>query len=86
MTLDDIIDLATAAEDLGLAPVTMRAAVSRGRLDARKVGNTWITTRQEVERYRRESLGAVGRPSIVGGPPPKARATHPVPKGSAKRV
>jgi hypothetical protein len=62
MTLDDIITLAGAAEDLGLAASTLRHQAQAGRLEARLLGKTWITTRQEVERYRREQLGQVGRP------------------------
>lgn len=65
MNLDDIIDLAEAAKDLGIAPVTLRAAIGRGRFAARKFGNSWVTTRQEVARYRAENLGQVGRPPIA---------------------
>lgn len=62
MTLDDIISVAEAAEQLGIAGATLRAQAVAGRIDARNVGTTWITTRQEVERYRRENLGRRGRP------------------------
>jgi hypothetical protein len=62
MDLDDVISLADAAAALELAPVTLRAQAAAGRLRAKVVGKTWITTRQEVERYRRESKGQVGRP------------------------
>lgn len=67
-TLDDIITLADAAEDLGLGASTLRHQAQAGRLEARLLGKTWVTTRQEVERYRREHLGQVGRPrlSVVG--------------------
>jgi len=60
--LSDIITLAEAAEELGIAASTLRHQAQGGRLEARNVGKTWITTRQEVERYRREQLGQVGRP------------------------
>jgi hypothetical protein len=60
--LDDIITLAEAAEELGIAASTLRHQAQVGRLEARNVGKTWITTRQEVERYRAENLGRVGRP------------------------
>jgi excisionase family DNA binding protein len=63
MTLTDIITLAEAAEELGIAASTLRHQAQAGRLEARNVGKTWITTRQEVERYRRENLGQVGRPA-----------------------
>jgi hypothetical protein len=63
MDLDDIISLADAGAELGISAETLRTQVRRGRLQARCVGKTWITTRQEVARYRRESLGRVGRPA-----------------------
>jgi hypothetical protein len=62
MNLDDIISLADAAEDLGIDPSGLRAQAAAGRIEAKLVGKTWITTRQEVERYRAERLGRVGRP------------------------
>ena len=64
--MDDLLSLAEAAEELGVAPVTLRAAIGRGRFSARKFGPVWVTTRAEVERYRRESLGQRGRPPKVG--------------------
>lgn len=60
--IDEILTLADAAAALGVAPVTLRAAVARGILRARKFGNTWVTTTDEVERYRAEHLGRTGRP------------------------
>jgi hypothetical protein len=78
MNLDDIISLADAAQDLGIDPSGLRAQAAAGRLQARLVGKTWITTRQEVERYRRDRLGRVGRPP--GVIPPGATATVVVPK------
>lgn len=62
MKLDDIISLAEAADELGIDPSGLRAQAAAGRLEAKLVGKTWITTRQEVERYRRDHLGQVGRP------------------------
>lgn len=58
----DILTLAEAAERLGVAASTLRNQVKAGRLRARLVGKTWVTTSSEVERYRAESLGRVGRP------------------------
>ncbi len=58
----DIITLAEAGELLDRSPNTLRAQVKNGRLAARLIGKTWVTTRAEVERYRRESLGQRGRP------------------------
>ena len=61
--LDDLVDLSQAAAELGLAPVTLRAAIKNGTFRARKFGNSWITTRSEVLRYREDVLGRVGRPA-----------------------
>jgi excisionase family DNA binding protein len=60
--LDEIVSLAEAAQQLDLGPSTLRAQADRGRLEARRLGKTWITTKAEVERYRRENLGNVGGP------------------------
>jgi predicted site-specific integrase-resolvase len=60
--MDDMLTLAQAAEELGVAASTLRHQAKAGRLDARIMGKTWITTRREVERYRRENLGRRGRP------------------------
>lgn len=65
MDLDDLRDLNQAAAELGLAPVTLRAQAANGRFLAKKIGSTWITTSQEIERYRREQLGQVGRPALL---------------------
>lgn len=91
MNLDDVIDLATAADELGLAASTLRHQAQAGRLDAKVVGKTWITTREEVERYRRENLGQVGRPGpssahvVRQGPSGTARVTKG-PGGTARTV
>lgn len=60
--MDDLLSLAQAADRLGVAPVTLRVAVGRGRFNARKIGKTWVTTDDEVERYRQDHLGRRGRP------------------------
>jgi hypothetical protein len=65
--LEDVISLAEAGDELGLSASTLRHQAQLGRLDAKVVGKTWITTRQEVERYRVEQLGRVGRPSAASG-------------------
>jgi len=96
----DILTLAEAGELLGIAPVTLRAQAASSRLKARLVGKTWITTRVEVERYRREHLGNVGRPpgihgsasspvpriTSAGAPIIRGSASSPVPRGSAHTV
>ena len=59
--LNEILTLAEAAELLDRSPTTLRAQVANGRLEARLIGKTWVTTRAAVERYRERSLGKPGR-------------------------
>lgn len=51
LDLQDLITLEEAAEIVGRSPVTLRQAVGRGRLDAVKIGKTWITTHDAVSLY-----------------------------------
>ena len=60
--LDDLRDLKEAADQLGLAEGRLRAAIKRGRFAARKLGGSWVTTAQEIDRYRRDNLGPDGPP------------------------
>jgi hypothetical protein len=62
--MEELLSLAEAAKELGLRPVSLRAAVARGTFRARKFGNTYVTTREEVERYATQNLGQVGRPPL----------------------
>lgn len=49
--LDDILDMAEAAEIAGRAPVSMRRAASIGTLEAKRIGNSYATTREAVSAY-----------------------------------
>ena len=64
-----MLTLTEAADQLGLAASTLRHQVQAGRLRARLVGKTYIVSGREVERYRREHLGKLGRPSHRPAPP-----------------
>lgn len=46
-----------AAESLGVSPSTLYVQLRKGVLRGRRSGRTWLLTPEEVERYRRESLG-----------------------------
>jgi hypothetical protein len=61
--LDAIISLADASRLSGLAAHTLTLQAERGKLHARKVGHTWITTRYWLDQYL--SAHARGR---NGGP------------------
>ena len=71
--LNDILSLAEAGEELGLSPSTLRTQAIKGVLVARCIGKTWITTRDEVARYRREHLGQIGRPDGARDSRPRAQ-------------
>lgn len=60
--LRNLISLADAADELGLEPVSLRAAAERGTIEAVKVGGTWVTTRAAVDRYR--LVNKRGRPGL----------------------
>lgn len=52
--LDEILSLAEAAALSGLAAHTLAQQAEKGRLRARKVGRTWVTTRKCLEEYLRD--------------------------------
>ena len=45
------LSLAEAAQLCGLAAHTLTQQAEKGKLHARKVGHTWITTRHWLDRY-----------------------------------
>lgn len=55
--LSEVLTLADAAERLGLAHATLRRQIHNGRLQAIKLGTSWVVTEQELERYRKEHQG-----------------------------
>lgn len=50
-SLEDLLSLSEAGRLSGLSPHTLAQQAERGRLRARKVGGTWITTHQWLEEY-----------------------------------
>lgn len=54
--------LTQMAEHLGLKDAApLRRLCESGKLRAEKMGKTWLVPNEEVERYKRESLGKRGR-------------------------
>ena len=49
--LDEVLSLAEAARRSGLAAHTLTLQAEKGKLRARKVGHTWITTRHWLAEY-----------------------------------
>jgi excisionase family DNA binding protein len=58
-----LLTLTQAAAQLGLTASTLRHQVQAGRLGATLIGKTYVVSPGEVERYRAEHLGKIGRPS-----------------------
>jgi excisionase family DNA binding protein len=59
-TIDGYYTTKEAADELGLAHGTMRDAVRRGVIAAKKVARRSLIPAAEVERYRAEHLGQLG--------------------------
>ena len=79
--LDEVISLAEAARLSGLAPHTLTLQAEKGKLRARKVGHTWITTEHWLDvylathsRHRRPCAGVpAGVPAEVPEHPREGR-------------
>ena len=48
---DELITLLQAAEIYGLSVSYLRELAQRGRMQAKKIGNLWLTTPKDVESY-----------------------------------
>jgi len=59
--MDELLNVAQAAEELGLSPVMMRRYCKEGRIDAKKVGALWVITREALEAFKKTPR-PVGRP------------------------
>lgn len=53
------------ARELGLARATVLKQIRNGRLAAERVGPIFVVSREEIERYRAESLGRPGQASAA---------------------
>lgn len=56
------ITLKEAGRRLGVSDITLRSAIRRGRMQARKLGRDWLVEESEVRYYELTSLGRVGWP------------------------
>ena len=50
---DRLISLPEAAEIYGFNPRYLAELAKKGRLNAQKIGNSWVTTPHDVEEYVR---------------------------------
>lgn len=64
----DLLTVSQAAVEIGCSSANLRAAIERGALKATKYGpRAWMIERAEVERYKSENKGNVGRPKKTEG-------------------
>jgi len=50
-SVDEFIDLKTASQVAGIAPVTLRTQAEKGRLWAMRLAGQWVTTRERLQQY-----------------------------------
>lgn len=50
-SVDEFVDLKTAARLAGIAPVTLRTQAGKGRLWAIRLSGQWVTTRERLQHY-----------------------------------
>ncbi len=50
-SIDEFIDLKTASQLSGIAPVTLRTQAEKGRLWAMKLSGQWVTTHERLKQY-----------------------------------
>jgi uncharacterized protein YuzE len=50
-SVDELIDLRTAAKLAEIAPVTLRTQAEKGKLWAIRLGGQWVTTRDRLQQY-----------------------------------
>jgi uncharacterized protein YuzE len=50
-SVDELIDLRTAAKLASIAPVTLRTQAEKGKLWAILLGGQWVTTRDRLQQY-----------------------------------
>jgi excisionase family DNA binding protein len=70
----DELTVAQAAAELGMSATSVRSAISRGRLPARKRGPIWVIQRADLDAYRAGTANK-GRP----GSKPGGERRPPVP-------
>jgi excisionase family DNA binding protein len=52
LTIGGLISLAEAAENSGLSHDYLKKIARSGRLRAKKIGGTWLTTKLAIEEYK----------------------------------
>lgn len=62
MSDDDLIDVRTAAEELGVKVRTVQYRIARGHIKAQRVGSQFVITRAELDRAKADPP-RIGRPA-----------------------
>lgn len=57
-----LLPLREAAHRIGVSRTTLQKQARKGVLRAVLIGNQWLVTTQEIDRYAREHKGKQGRP------------------------
>jgi uncharacterized protein YuzE len=60
-SVDEFIDLRTAAKLAAIAPVTLRTQAEKGKLWAIRLGGQWVTTRDRLRQY----VDSRGRKAVI---------------------
>jgi excisionase family DNA binding protein len=61
---EELLSVAEAAQELGLTPPAVRRAIMRGLIEpVRLDGRTNVISRAQLEKYRAEHRGRMGRPA-----------------------
>ena len=63
----EVLSLAEAAEVLGVTRRNLSNQAKRGRIKAMLLGDRYVVTTEEVERYQKEQAGKPGRKRKNGG-------------------
>ncbi len=61
-----MLSLAEAAEVLGVTRRNLSNQAKRGRINAIMLGDRYVVTAEEVDRYQKEQAGKPGRKSKKG--------------------
>lgn len=57
-----LLPLREAAQRIGVSRTTLQKQARKGVLRAVLIGNQWLVTVEEIDRYAREHKGRSGRP------------------------
>ena len=63
-----------AAQELGLTPATLRVQIKEGKLHSTKHGRDHWLTQRDIDAYRRDHLGKMGRPVGAKDGQPRKRS------------